>query len=139
MVSESRCDEDEDVLTAGLAGAGAGAGSGSGAGAGVFSASAGFAFQLLTRPATPPLIPATSWEKEEEEGISGSFLNLPTSPHPPMLTLTVGAGLSEALLMLPFSHMLLMLRVPPVGISATPDLWDFTSLFPCGPKGQGLN
>lgn len=135
MVSESRCDEDEDVLTAGLAGAGAGAGSGSGAGAGVFSASAGFAFQLLTRPATPPLIPATSWGKEETGGISGSSLTHP----PPPLTLTVGAGLSEALLMLPFSHMLLMLRVPPVGMSATPDLWDFTSLFPCGPKGQDLN
>lgn len=49
-----------------------------------------------------------------------------------VLTLTVGAGLSEELLMLPFSHMFLMLRVPPVGISATGDLEDFTSLFPCG-------
>lgn len=36
--------------------------------------------------------------------------------------------------MLPFSHMFLMLRVPPVGISATVDLGDFTSLFPCGQK-----
>lgn len=60
-----------------------------------------------------------------------SFISL--SPPPPLvLTLTVGAGLSEELLMLPFSHMFLMLRVPPVGISATVDLGDFTSLFPCG-------
>lgn len=32
--------------------------------------------------------------------------------------------------MLPFSHMLLMLRVPPEGISAIGDLGDLTSLFP---------
>lgn len=59
--------------------------------------------------------------------------SLPLSPSL-VLTLTVGAGLSEELLMLPFSHMFLMLRVPPVGISATVDLEDFPSLFPCGNK-----
>ena len=47
------------------------------------------------------------------------------------LTLLDGAGLSEEPT-LPFSHMLLMLRVPPVGMSATADLGDLTtSLFPC--------
>ncbi len=50
-------------------------------------------------------------------------------------TLLAGAGLSEELLMLPFSHMLLMLRVPPVGISANGDFGDLTSLFPCGNRG----
>lgn len=38
---------------------------GADAGAAVFSASAGFAIQLLARPATPPLIPATPWEKRQ--------------------------------------------------------------------------
>lgn len=63
-------------LTAGFAGAGSGSGSGTGAGAGLFSASAGFAFQLLTRPATPPLMPATSWEKQRISRSSPS-LSLP--------------------------------------------------------------
>lgn len=56
------CDQDKDLsgLTAGFAGDAAAAGAAA-AGAAVFSASGGFAIQLLTRPATPPLIPATSW------------------------------------------------------------------------------
>lgn len=60
-----------------------------------------------------------------------SFVSLSPSL---VLTLAVGAGLSEELLMLPFSHMFLMLRVPPVGISPTVDLGDFNSLFPWGNK-----
>ncbi len=58
-------------------------------------------------------------------------LSLPGLP----LTLLTGAGVSEELLMLPFSHMFLMLRVPPVGISANGDLGDLTSLFACGNRG----
>lgn len=55
------------------------------------------------------------------------------------LTLFAGDGLSEELPTLPFSHMLLMLRVPPVGISAMGDLGDLpTSLFPCGIRGQSF-
>lgn len=61
----SVCDEDRDLsgLTAGFAGddAAAGAAAGAGVGGAVFSASAGFAIQLLTRPVTPPFMPATSW------------------------------------------------------------------------------
>lgn len=55
---------------------------------------------------------------------------LPSLPRSLLLTLLAGEGLSEELAMLPFSHMLLMLRMPPVGISATGDLGDLTSLFP---------
>lgn len=59
------CDHGKDLsgLTAGFAAAdGAGAGAAAaGAGATVFSPSAGFPVQLLTRPVTLPLIPATSW------------------------------------------------------------------------------
>lgn len=59
------CDHGKDLsgLTAGFAAAdGAGAGAAAaGAGATVFSPSAGFPAQLLTRPVTLPLIPATSW------------------------------------------------------------------------------
>ena len=64
------CDQDKDLsgLTAGFAAAAAGGGdaaAGAGAaGAAVFSGSGGFAIQLLTRPATPPLIPANSWGKK---------------------------------------------------------------------------
>lgn len=58
------CDHGKDLsgLTAGFAAAdGAGAGAAAaGAGATVFSPSAGFPVQLLTRPVTLPLIPATS-------------------------------------------------------------------------------
>lgn len=57
------CDQDRGLsgLTAGFAVAGDAAAAGSGAGAAaVFSASAGFAIQLFTRPDTPPLIPAKS-------------------------------------------------------------------------------
>lgn len=57
------CYEDRDLsgLTVGFAAAGDAVAAGAGAGAGVvFSASAGFAIQLLTRPATPPLMLVTS-------------------------------------------------------------------------------
>lgn len=65
------CDEDKDLsgLTAGFAAAGdagdAAAAAAGVAGAAVFSVSGGFAIQLLTRPATPPLIPVNSWEKKK--------------------------------------------------------------------------
>lgn len=52
------------------------------------------------------------------------------------LTLLAGEGLSEELGMFPFSHMLLILRMPPVGISATRDLEDLTSLFPYKKKRE---
>lgn len=58
------CDHGKDLsgLTAGFAtAAGAGFAAAAGAGATVFSPSAGFPVQLLTRPVTLPLIPATSW------------------------------------------------------------------------------
>lgn len=79
-----------------------------------------------------PVQPRPLWCPPHPGKSRGSVVLLPLSPPPLVLTLTVGAGLSEELLMLPFSHMFLMLRVPPVGISATVDLGDFTSLFPCG-------
>lgn len=80
-----------------------------------------------------PVQPRPLWCPPHPGKSRGSVVHLPLSPSL-VLTLTVGAGLSEELLMLPFSHMFLMLRVPPVGISATVDLGDFTSLFPCGQK-----
>lgn len=71
-------DEEQDLagLTAGFAVAGdaaagaAGAGAGVAAAAGVFSGSAGFAIQLLTRPDTAPLTPATSWGKETSQTLN---------------------------------------------------------------------
>ena len=56
------CVKDKDLsgLTAGFAGADDVVAA-AGAAAAVFSASEGFAIKLLTRPATPPLIPARSW------------------------------------------------------------------------------
>lgn len=130
------CDQDKDLssLTAGFAAGDAAAAAGAGAGV-VFSASGGFAIQLLTRPATPPLIPASSWEKRNlKYSITNqkACLSLSLSQS---LTLLTGDGLSEEPPTLPFSHMLLMLRVPPVGISAIGDLGDLASLFPCGDRG----
>lgn len=63
------CVQDKDLsgLTAGFAAAGDAAAAAAGV---VFSASAGFAIQLLTRPVTPPLIPATSWEKETSQTLN---------------------------------------------------------------------
>ena len=67
-------DQEKDLrgLTDGFAAAAGGdataaaaAAAAAGAGATVFSASGGFAILLLTRPDTPPLIPATSWQERK--------------------------------------------------------------------------
>ena len=155
-----------------------------GAPAAALPASGGLASQSLTRPATPTLIPAASWEEERvkehchtwlirlaglplrlslcfsllfsltlhstsSQPLSLSLslslslylslsisLSLSLSPSPFILPLTlfVAAGLSEAPMTLPFSHIFLMLRVPPTGRSVTGDFGDLMSLLLCRDK-----
>ena len=104
--------------------------------------------QVLLSSPPPEALPSNCWHVQSrllwyqpDPGEKRHFNNsLHTSVHLSVLpswslTLLAGAGLSVEPPTFPFSHMLFMLRAPPVGISAIGDLGDFTSLFPCGSRG----
>lgn len=97
LVSNLQCcvcyqDKDLSGLTAGFAAAGDAAAAGAGAATGVvFSASAGFAIQLLTRPATPPLIPTTSWEKDRYQMLNHRSIRISTVLFSDSLHLVAGS------------------------------------------------